>query len=148
MSSEEKRYQVYLAVYLAIRQSGNILLLERQNTGFRDGEFSLVSGHVEDEESAEQAAIREAKEEASIDISPEKLTPVHVMHRNDTEREYIDVYYEVEDWDGTIENGEPEFCSELEFYSVTDLPENTIPYVEEAIQHIADDRPFEERGWE
>jgi 8-oxo-dGTP pyrophosphatase MutT (NUDIX family) len=41
-----------------------VLLHKRQNSGFMDGSYSLVSGHVEANESFKQAMIREAHEEA------------------------------------------------------------------------------------
>jgi len=40
-----------------------ILLHQRKNTGFFDGHFSLVAGHMEDGETIITAAIREAQEE-------------------------------------------------------------------------------------
>jgi 8-oxo-dGTP pyrophosphatase MutT (NUDIX family) len=67
-----------MAVYLLLKRDDEILLLLRQNTGYQDGNWSVVAGHVEEGEGIIDALVREAKEEADIDITG-----------NDLEREEI-----------------------------------------------------------
>ncbi|TDF93738.1 NUDIX domain-containing protein [Paenibacillus piri] len=45
-----------------------VLLLKRQNTGFEDGKWSVDAGRMDGGEEVKAAAIREAKEEAGVDI--------------------------------------------------------------------------------
>lgn len=53
----------------------------RQNTGFLDNHWGLVSGHMKAGESAIEGMIGESKEEIGINISADNLKVVHVMHR-------------------------------------------------------------------
>jgi 8-oxo-dGTP diphosphatase len=72
----KKRSEAVVNTYLLLRKEKKILLSLRKNTGY----YGLVSGHVEDQESASSAMIREAKEEVNI-IRSESLKVVHLMHR-------------------------------------------------------------------
>lgn len=146
MSSEGPRHRPFSAVYLLLLDGDRILLSRRRNTGHRDGEYGLVAGHIEDGESATEAMVREAREEAGIDLDRSRLDPVHVIHRNSTARVYLDIFFAADDWDGSVENREPEKCAELAWYSRSRLPENTVPYVEQAMTEMSHSA-FSEHGW-
>ncbi|WP_253823059.1 NUDIX domain-containing protein [Acidianus sp. RZ1] len=75
------RYPQILSVHLFIFNGNQILLQKRKNTGYRDGCYSVIAGHVEAKESATKAMVREAKEESGIEIKPEWLKLEQVMHR-------------------------------------------------------------------
>ncbi|HEX7057522.1 MAG TPA: NUDIX domain-containing protein [Bacilli bacterium] len=135
------------AVHLFIVKNKEILLLKRQNTGFADGLYSVVAGHLEKGEQAVEAAVREAKEEAGITIDPQDVRMVGVMHRkSDSDR--LDFFVEVTRWSGEIVNAEPDKCAELIWYSLHDLPDGMmIPYVRKAIANYMGSRWFESYGW-
>jgi 8-oxo-dGTP diphosphatase len=146
MASEGKRHRPFSAVYLLLLNDEQVLLSKRKNTGHRDGEYSLVAGHIEKGESATEALVREAEEEAGIELNSQTLEPVHVIHRKSDNRVYLDIYFTTEEWKGELENREPEKCAELAWFDRSQLPENTAPYVEQAIENISD-RAFSEYGW-
>lgn len=123
----------YTAAYLIFEDEGKVLLHKRKNTGFKDGKYSLVAGHVEEDETFKDTMVREAKEEVGIDIRKDDLDPVHVMHRVDG-RAYVDVYFRITEWGGEVSNKEPEKCSELRWVEPDNLPEKTIGFVKEVIQ--------------
>ena len=63
-----------VAVHLILTNDrGECLFLRRFNTGYKDGEYGLVSGHVEEGENLKSAMIREAREEVGITLSPDDL---------------------------------------------------------------------------
>jgi len=111
-----------------------VLLLRRYNTGYEDGNYSVVAGHLDGGEEVKMAMIREAKEEIGIDLDYEDVTINQVMHRlADDER--IDFFLSATKWTGEIENKEPHKCDELSWHSLDALPENVIPYIRHALMN-------------
>jgi 8-oxo-dGTP diphosphatase len=100
----QERYKIIPACYLVLTRGNEVLLQLRKNTGFMDGKYSLVSGHLEGDETLKEAMIRETKEEAGVAIKPEDLELIHVMHRskksNDWER--IDFFMAADKWEAVI----------------------------------------------
>lgn len=143
------------AVYLILQKDDRFLFLQRQNTGFQDGNYGLPSGHVDGSERLVDSMIREAKEEVGIDLSEDDLSLVHVMHRNyqleEEEEERLDFFFLATTWKGEISNCEPHKCSDLSWFSFEDAPDNVIPYVRQALQcamHniILSDQDFDSQG--
>ena len=84
-------FRVVAAVHLFLIRDGQVLLLRRYNTGYEDGWYSVIAGHLDGGEEVTAAMRREAREEAGIEIAPEDLRVVGVMHRKATE-ERIDFF--------------------------------------------------------
>ena len=148
--SSKKRHMNIPASYLVLtNEDGKVLLLRRYNTGFKDGQYSLVAGHVDEGENFTQALIREAKEEAGITVTPEQVNICHVMHRkSDTDgSERVDVFCIVKNWQGEVENKEPHKCDELSWHDLDSLPDNIIPYIKHALEAIKEQQPYSEFGW-
>src|SRR3989338_3182588 len=80
-SPKQERFKLIPAVYLLAIQDEKVLLLRRFQTGYEDGNYSLVAGHLEGNETAHEAMIREAHEEAGISIVSDDLTHALTMHR-------------------------------------------------------------------
>lgn len=138
------------ASYLVLFDGNKTLLSLRKNTGYEDGKYSLVAGHVNAGETFTDCVIREVREEAGIDLKREDLKVAHVMHRNsgtDEDFERVDVFFVTEKWSGKIANLETEKCAEMDWFDVDDLPQNTIPYVAQAIRSILDGEYYSEFGW-
>ena len=133
MSTE--KFKISFTVYLVLRDDNKVLLLERQNTGYMDGYFSIVAGHVDGGETAEEAMAREAKEEVGIDVSPQDLKLIYVTHRlNDSpDNEYLSLFFECSNWQGTPENLEPEKCGRLLWADMTQLPDKVIESVRDVL---------------
>ena len=143
MTSLARRFQVVPAVYVLFRRNDEVLLLQRANTGYMDGKYSLPAGHVDGDEPAVLAAAREAQEEVGIALKREVLTLVHTMHRQadasdrDGKHERIDLFFEVKQWQGEPTNTEPHKCSGLRWGRIDALPEDMIPEVRVALEKIA-----------
>lgn len=142
------RHTFLAAVHLILEQDGKVLLSRRFNTGYEDGKYSVVAGHIDAGETATTAMVREALEEAGIDIRPEDMQMAHVMHRNGDDRERIDFFIRATKWKGTPCVMENDKCDEMSWYVVDALPENVIPYVRSAIQHIQNGHFYSEFGWD
>ncbi len=118
-------------------EMGRMLMLRRFNTGYEDGNYSIVAGHLDGGETVIQAAVREAKEEAGIDIAPEDIEIVGVMHRKiEPVEERIDFFVSVRRWSGEVANTEPDHCDDLRWVEPDALPENTIPYIRRALDNF------------
>ncbi|MFR9675818.1 NUDIX hydrolase [Streptomyces sp. TR02-1] len=142
------RYTSCIDLHLVLRDGQQrILLGERVNTGFMDGAFHLPAGHLEDGESATTGLIREADEEAGIRIDPADLTLVHTMHHR-TNSGRLALFFEATQWSGEVTNREPDKCAGWKWFSPDALPEQMIPYAAAALDHIAKQRPYSERGWD
>ena len=142
-----KRAGASVNAYLVLRRKDEVLLLLRKNTGYCDGMWSFVAGHVEDGESASAAIIREAQEEIGIHLSSAQIHAAHIMHRK-SNRFNIDVFFDCQSWEGAIHNLEPEKCEKLEFFSLNSLPSNTIDHIKIALHNILNKKFYSEWGWE
>lgn len=135
MDGNKRQPSAFLACYLVLIRNGRILLARRANTGFQDGKYSMVSGHLEGGETVSEAMVREAKEEAGLSLDPKGLRIVHISHRQDVDREYVD-FFLASDTREEPRNLEPDKCDELGWFGVESLPNNTIPYVKIVIERI------------
>jgi 8-oxo-dGTP diphosphatase len=141
------RFRLKAAVHLFLVRDGRVLLLRRANTGYEDGSYSVVAGHLDGGEEVTTAAIREAREEAGIEIAPADLTVVGVMHRMSDE-ERIDFFVAATRWTGEIVNAEPGKCSELAWFALDRLPANVIPYVRRGLENFRRGVWFDSFGWD
>lgn len=146
----KKRHMIIPAVYLILREKGNILFLRRFNTGYEDGNYSLPAGHVEEGETFTEALIREVTEEISIMLSEENVRVAHIMHRKNIQdgSERVDTFFVADAWEGEVQNKEPYKCDDLSWFRQETLPENTIPYIREALTAIQNNVFYSEFGWE
>ena len=145
---KKERFKLVPSVYLILKKDDTILLSLRENTGYMDGFYSLVAGHVDGNEPARFACVREAKEEANMDILVEELKVGCIMHRLAEERECIDMFFILENYNGTIENTEPQKCGGLKYFDLDNLPENIIPYIKTAIENALNNVVYCEYGFE
>ncbi len=127
------RFVVVPASYVFFLREGDVgtqvLLQLRQNTGYRDGYWAAVAGHVERGETAYDAARREAREEVGVEVG--ELTFLTTMHR--TQRaapidERVDFFFSAREWTGELRIVEPVKCAELRWFPLADPPERVSPH--------------------
>lgn len=146
----KERHKIVPAAYLFLTRENKILLSRRFNTGYEDGNYSMVAGHVECGESFIQCIIREAFEETGIILNPKDVKVIHVMQRITNEEqnnERVDVFLSAENWEGEIENKESKKCDDLSWFDLDNIPENTITFVKSAIENINNKILYSEFGW-
>lgn len=140
------RFHLVSAVHVFLVRDYRVLLLRRFETGYQDGKFSVVAGHLNGGEEVRAAARREAMEEVGVDLAPAELEVVGVMHRlSDDER--IDFFLATSSWRGEIRNREPHKCDRLAWYRLDALPDNVIPYVRRALENYRRGVWFDSFGW-
>lgn len=142
----------YIACFVVLRRGNTVAMVLRKNTGWMDGYYGLPAGKVEYGESYIEGAVREAKEEAGVDISLNDLEFAHTVHRHGEESgvymDWVDVYFEASKWGGEPYNAEVEKSDRLDWIDLENLPENIVPPQLDAIQHIANKVQYSEYGWE
>ena len=149
----KQRHKITPASYLILIKDSKILLLRRFNTGYEDGKYSMVAGHVDKGETFTECIIREAEEEAGIILKPENLKVVHVMNLDSSqgveneENERADILFMAENWNGKIENKEPNKCDDLSWFPLDNIPNNTIDHVRFAIENYKNKVFYSEFGY-
>jgi len=144
----EDRHKLIPASYLILRRGDEVLLLRRFNTGYEDGKYSMPAGHVDAGETFTEALVREVAEEVGVTLRAEDVRVAHIMHRKSTvSSERVDTFFVTEKWEGEIKNMEPHKCDELAWFPSDKLPENTIPYIRQALEYIDQDKFYSEFGW-
>ena len=149
----KNRFKLIPAAYLFMVSDGKILLLRRANTGYGDGNWSVPAGHLDGDEPATMATVREAKEEIGLDIQAGDLGLVHIMHRCGTEgddwkdNERIDLFFSLAKWSSEPVNCEPNKCDALTWFPLHGLPENVIPYIRSAIEAFQAGEVYSEQAW-
>ena len=147
MPVDHRRFTLKSAVHLFLLRDEEVLLLRRYNTGYEDGNYSVVAGHLDGGEPVKVAMQREAREEVGIEIALEDLDVVGVMHRMSDE-ERIDFFLATRKWMGEVRNMEPQSCDELCWVHPNALPQNTIPYVRQALENYRRGEWFASFGWD
>ena len=142
-----KRFTYIGSSYLFLIKDNKILLQRRFQTGFMDGFYGVPAGHLDGKEAAREGCAREIKEEIGIDIKPEDLEMVHIMHRKAEEDERIDFFMTTKSYSGEIENVEPNKCDDLSWFELNELPDNIVNYVKIAIENYREGISYSEFGY-
>lgn len=145
MTSE--RFTLRAAVYLILLNDDKVLLSRRFNTGWMDGKYSLIAGHLDGNEAVFDTMVREALEEAGIKINRNDLIPIRVLHRKSDNQEYVDFFFMTERWEGEPSIQEPNKCDDMSWFPINNLPENVLTYVKETVETCRDNVSFVESGW-
>lgn len=136
-----------VAVYIILERNNELLLLKRQNTGYRDGEYTVPSGHKESGETPLQAAIRELQEETGLVVTEDCLEHVHTLYRFDAtdKKDYIDFFFHCTNFFGEPVNTELHKCSDLRWFPVNNLPLELFDYIREVLEFVAKGTRYSER---
>jgi 8-oxo-dGTP diphosphatase len=125
------RFALVPAAYVALLRDGEVLLQQRQNTGYMDGYWSFsAAGHVERDESVTAAAAREAWEELGVRVAESDLEPLCTVHRRQNDRDggqRVDFFFTVSTWEGEPVVRETDRSGGLRWASLSALPELLVP---------------------
>lgn len=143
------RCKLPVGVFLVAFQKNKVLLLRRFNTGYRDGYYSVPAGHIDGNESATRAVLRETLEEIGVKLKPNQIKMVHTQHIGliENNKEYLMLYFTTHHKLGEIEIKEKNKCDDLRWFPVNKLSPKMIPYVREAIKKIKQKIIYSEFAW-
>lgn len=127
------------ASYVYLVRDNQVLLQQRQNTGYMHGYWTAgVAGHLDPAETARQTAIREANEEIAVTIAAAHLQLVTVMQRTDgtdnPREQRVDWFWTCREWAGEPSLREPHKAAELRWFDLHALPEH-VPDYERLVLH-------------
>jgi 8-oxo-dGTP diphosphatase len=128
------------AAYVYLRREDSVLLLRRAHTGFMDGHWAGLAGHVEYGESALEAAVREVWEEAGVAVDGGDLTPLCAMHRRSSPApidQRIDLFYICTRWQGEPVLLETDKADAIGWHELSALPEPVVPHERVVLDHLA-----------
>lgn len=108
---------------LARDEEGRLLLMRATETGC----WQTIGGAIDPDESPSQAAVREAREEAGVDVELRSILAAlggpqyRWTYANDDEAAYVTVVYDALVVGGTLE-ADGEEASEVGWWAIEDLP--------------------------
>lgn len=121
---------------VVLRKGDSILLLQRATTGYLDGYWAIPGGSLDPHETVVSSAVREMQEELNVCINSEKLSLAHVLHMYPPVGNSLGFYFVATEWQGDPENMEPHKHSNMQWFSIHDLPDMIAPSARQVIEHI------------
>lgn len=142
-----ERHMQSAAVFMILRKKEQILLLQRQATGWMDGQFSVPAGTLDADETVKSAATREALEEVGVMISPHDVIYAHTMHCKTGNSAWMGHFFVADNWQNEPHICEPDKHSQVMWCEINALPDNLIAYVRQALTMITRGESYSEFGW-
>jgi 8-oxo-dGTP diphosphatase len=141
------RYTHSTSVFVIIRREREVLLLRRAATGWMDGFFSVPAGALEPGETIQRAAIREAREEVGVHLEISQIAYAHTIHCLTEAQGWVGHFFTATSWCGEARLREPDKHRDLLWCPADVLPDETIPYVRQAIECAGRGIRYSEFGW-
>ncbi|MFF8268324.1 NUDIX domain-containing protein [Streptomyces sp. NPDC016562] len=138
-----------VGVHLYLEQDGKVLLgLRHPDSAYAGSTHHFLAGHCE-QESAVACLVREAQEEAGIEVDPGGVELVHVVHVVDHPggQPRMQLVFRARRWTGTPQVREPDRCVSWDWWPADALPDRLVPYTRAAIDGIRAGRTYTELGW-
>jgi len=114
--------KIIIKTRLLLFDKSQVLLLKQ--TAENGGKYTFVGGKIENEEFAKTSLIREAEEEAGLEIDPKDLRLIHVLHKKDKNGMRIILYFKAENRDNEPINREPHKFKSLTWHKLDSLPKS------------------------
>ncbi|MFY1678119.1 NUDIX hydrolase [Streptomyces sp. WMMC905] len=132
-----------------ILRDGDHVLLSQRGGPYGYGRWHAPSGKLDAGEPLTVGAARELREETGVEVRPEHLRLVHVVHhRQDAASQRIGFFFLATRWTGEPVNREPEKCLALRWWSVHALPVDMIEYPAAGLRgYLGNAEPLTEHGW-
>jgi 8-oxo-dGTP pyrophosphatase MutT (NUDIX family) len=115
---------------------------------FAPSHWHALAGKCEFE-GVRTAVVREAAEEAGLEIDEGDLTLVHTVHLLDpgSTQPLLEMFFSASRWRGEPQVLEPDRCTAWGWWPVDGLPDLLVDYTRTAIQGIARGDTYTQMGW-
>jgi 8-oxo-dGTP pyrophosphatase MutT (NUDIX family) len=136
-SRKKPRVTAVPAAYMILEKQGRVLMSIRRTAYYAYGKYQLPAGHLEEGELPEEAAIREAREEAGVIVSKKDLRFVHASYQLKINKygNRVNYFFAARKWKGRIRNMEPDKTEDWQWVDPKKIPPDMImPPVEEALK--------------
>ncbi|MGN6252731.1 MAG: NUDIX hydrolase [Marmoricola sp.] len=137
-----ERTLLVAAAYVVLRREDDVLLQLRQGTGYMDGRWALLAGHVDRDEAVDHAAVREALEEGGVVIDRADLRPLTTLHRFEVGGPQVeqraDFFFACSRWSGEPSVQEPDKCAAMRWFSLRALPDDVVPHERLVLEGMRD----------
>jgi 8-oxo-dGTP pyrophosphatase MutT (NUDIX family) len=147
MVTVQNAFALVPASYVALLRPGatglEVLLMLRAGTGYMDGFWATVAGHVETGESCQQAAARELLEEVGVRVHEDDLEPLTTIHRTGSAapvEQRVDFFFACRRWRGDPLLVEPDKAADLGWFPLSRLPEPVVPHELRVLTGLAQDQ--------
>lgn len=145
-----ERTLLVAAAYLVLCRPGGesheILLQQRRGTGYMDGCWATLAGHVDPGESVHEAAVREAAEEAGVVVRLDDLVPLTTLHRFErggpAVEQRVDVFFSATRWAGVPTIREPHKAAAMGWFPIDELPDPVVPHERVVLDVLASGAPL------
>ena len=139
-----ERFKLWGCVLALIIRDNKILMILRKNKPDA-GNFNLVGGRMEENETVAMAITREIKEEIGLDVTKADIDVVGSIHRVcPSGWNSIEYVVTVKNLQGEPVNNEPYVCERLEWLPLDNLPENITPYARCVVENFIKGVTFSE----
>ncbi|MFI6035854.1 NUDIX domain-containing protein [Streptomyces sp. NPDC051315] len=139
-----------IGVHLLLEEGGKVLLgLRHPDSPFAPLRHHFLAGHCE-QESAVACLIREAREEAGLEIEAEDVELAHAVHVVDAPggQPRLQLVFRARRRRGEPRLLEPDKCLGWRWWPLDALPDPMVPYARAALDGIRDGRLYTELGWD
>ncbi len=149
MSQHELIVPYVLAYMTRPSQNGSELLLSMRSASasFGAGQYAMVGGKIDTDESPTQALIREVREETGCEVLGD-VSVCHVLYFKGHSRVCMALVFRVESWEGEPTNREPDKHEHIQWISLSALPSTLLPRHTFMIDAIQKGIPYAEWGFE
>lgn len=118
-----------------LNEKFEILLLKRKKNP-EVGKWSIPGGKIDMMESAEDAIMREVKEELGVDVKVKMLLGFTSHIIKEENEHWVAPAYLVRIVEGSPENLEPDKHDEIKWFCINDLPENVTITTEKSLEYL------------
>lgn len=138
MSISESEEKVVFVAGALVRDNGKVLIARRKShVPEFDGKWEIPGGCVEHNETPEQTAVRELKEETGLDVELTTLIPTAITHWNDNaagKYKVILLCYEARQIGGELDHSDPEISELVWFTEEEAIKLDALPGLDECIK--------------